>query len=337
MFHQSMTPQVPGEPLEWRPYRCHYRWYTGEQLSRCVSELGRMKLIGESTLGQMYELMLAHMNASGFYWPYHIPVDDARGTYGMPDRIRAQGVHSEFHGLSVVAQHAKQELLDWPPDVIVQLQASVGPGAGGRALGSRFVCRSHLSRYPAMQVANDAARDTVAAYKQRMLSWIDELKGLIADGKIAPKRWIWVTAPVRHYKAGPGPGSAYCPQGNVASCVSVFHGKQFEDSTGEVTWIPGHFEPPMFFGTLDRRRALNALGLRMMRDAFPSTELVDFELISEALPSDYCIDGEHWGCPFRSWDNRHLEPYQCKPLGNIVISNIWANVLCNKLANNWHG
>ena len=91
---------------------------------RCVDRLeGRMKLVGESTLGQMYELMLAHMNTSGFYWPHRLEVDDARNYYGRTDQIRAQGLHSEFHGMSVVHELAEEELVQWPPSIVVQLQA----------------------------------------------------------------------------------------------------------------------------------------------------------------------------------------------------------------------
>lgn len=302
VFHQSMTPQVPGEPLEWRPYRCHYRWYSGEQLARCMERVGRVKLVGESTLGQMYELLLAHMNASGFYWPRRIEIDEARPTWGRTDAIRAQGLHSEFHGLSVVDELAEVELREWAPDVIVQLQA-----------------------------ANDAARDSFEMYDQRMRKWIDKLQGLIREGAIAPKRHIWITAPVRHYKAGNGPGMAECREGTIESCTSVYHATQFEDSLGEVNWLSGKSEPPMFWGTLDRRRKFNAHAVKLMRAAFPDLEVVDFEAITEGLPSDYCIDGEHWGCNARAWDNRHREPYQCKSLGNIVLGMMFANTLCNKV------
>lgn len=44
----------------------------------------------------------------------------------------------------------------------------------------------------------------------------------------------------------------------------------------------------------------------------------------------YCIDGEHWGCPWIAWNGRFREPYQCRSLGNIVFSNILANLICNE-------
>lgn len=124
MTHQSLNPAVSADPFEWRPYRCHYRHYTGHMLRRCLERIpGRIKLVGESTLGQLYELLLTHMNHSAFHWPYHIDVETSRDDYGWTDKIRGQGVHSEFHGLSVVLDHAKDELLGFPPEIIVQLQA----------------------------------------------------------------------------------------------------------------------------------------------------------------------------------------------------------------------
>lgn len=103
---------------------------------------GKIKLVGESTLGQLYELLLTHMNHSAFAWPYHIDIEMSRDRYSWTDKIRGQGIHSEFHGLSVVLAHAREELLQFPPEVIVQLQ-----------------------------VANDAARDTLEMYRKRMAEW----------------------------------------------------------------------------------------------------------------------------------------------------------------------
>lgn len=218
------------------------------------------------------------MNHSAFQWPYHIDIEMARDAYGWTDKIRGQGIHSEFHGLSVVLAHARDELQGFPPEVIVQLQ-----------------------------VANDAARDTLDMYKKRMTEWCDSrshddlvsllasrprshilcgaeskatapwaslfsapprdlktvacaplpinnvrrigiLKEMEANGKISPKRHLWITPAVRHYKAGNGPGMAVCPEGTVASCVSVAHANHFVDSTGETHWRSSYAEPPIFFG-----------------------------------------------------------------------------------------
>lgn len=299
--HQSLNLMVPMDPFEWRPYRCHYRHYTGGALRRCMEQIqGRIKLVGESTLGQLYELLLTHMNHSAFAWPYHIDIEMARDEYGWTDKIRGQGVHAEFHGLSVVLAHAKQELLEHPPEVIVQLQ-----------------------------VANDAARDTLANYTRRMGEWIGILKELEASGRVAPRRHLWITPAVRHYKAGNGPGMAVCPEGTVESCVSVAHANHFVDESGETHWRTSPSQPPIFFGTLGRRKLFNRVALRMLREAFPEIEVVDFEAVTAALPSDYCIDGEHWGCNAKAWENRNWEPYQCKALGNVVLGEIFANTLCN--------
>ena len=65
-----------------------------------------------------------------------------------------------------------------------------------------------------------------------------------------------------------------------------------------------------------------------MAKALPGTKFVDYEALTAALPADYCMDGEHWGCPYTAWMWRERTPYQCKPLGNNVMANIVANVLC---------
>ena len=55
--------------------------------------------------------------------------------------------------------------------------------------------------------------------------------------------------------------------------------------------------------------------------------IVDYESLTAALPSDYNYDGEHWGCPWRSWENRRGSGYSCKGLANVVVSNIISHFL----------
>jgi hypothetical protein len=55
--------------------------------------------------------------------------------------------------------------------------------------------------------------------------------------------------------------------------------------------------------------------------------IVDYESLTAALPSDYNYDGEHWGCPWRSWENRRGSGYSCKGLANVVVSNIISDFL----------
>lgn len=87
---------------------------------------------------------------------------------------------------------------------------------------------------------------------------------------------------------------------------------------------------PLFWGTLDRRRHLNRLSRRLVSEFFPEAEFVNFEHITEGLPSDYSLDGEHWGCPWVFWQNRHMNPYQCRSLANVVVANMLMNTLCNE-------
>ena len=84
-----------------------------------------------------------------------------------------------------------------------------------------------------------------------------------------------------------------------------------------------------FFGTIDRRRAGARMALRKVREALPDVRVVDYEALTAALPADYCIDGEHWGCSWSAWQWREKTPYQCRALGNIAAANIVANMLCN--------
>lgn len=86
---------------------------------------------------------------------------------------------------------------------------------------------------------------------------------------------------------------------------------------------------PLFWGTLDRRRRLNRIARELVPVFFPEAEFVDFEGLTEGLPSDFSLDGEHWGCPWVFWQNRHMNPYHCRSLGNVVLANVLMNTLCN--------
>ena len=68
VFHHSIYPDVPGEPLEWRPYGCVYRRISGQRLRDCLESWGSTKLLGESTLGQMHDTWHQHLNGSTYYW-----------------------------------------------------------------------------------------------------------------------------------------------------------------------------------------------------------------------------------------------------------------------------
>ena len=68
VFHHSIYPDVPGEPLEWRPYGCFWRRISGQRLRDCLERVGSTKLLGESTLGQMHDTWHQHLNGSTYYW-----------------------------------------------------------------------------------------------------------------------------------------------------------------------------------------------------------------------------------------------------------------------------
>jgi hypothetical protein len=57
----SLYSHTLGEPLTWQPYGCRWRHVSGAALDACVSALGSIKFVGESTLGQVYEYWQAHI------------------------------------------------------------------------------------------------------------------------------------------------------------------------------------------------------------------------------------------------------------------------------------
>ncbi len=271
VFTHSLYGAAPAQPLAWRPYGCRWRHVSGSALGACVAATGRIKFLGESTLGQAYDFFLSHINMSAHEWPLRLPLDDSRVLRAHP-LLRAQGMHGEFHGLAAQLEDdaARKELLSWRPAVVVNMQA-----------------------------ANDAARDTFAQYKARLANFTAMLQG-VQDGSSGEAalaaRLLFITIPVRHYKAGNGPGTAVCAEGTLESCRSVYSGTAYRHVGAEVAWGTHPAQPPLFYGTLDRRRAFNAHMVATVRDAFPGAPVIDFEAMTEALPSDFNMDGEHWGC-----------------------------------------
>ena len=302
VFHHSLYPDVFGEPLQWRPLGCRYERISGARLRQCLDQpgLGNVQLAGESTLGQSFELLLAHMNASNYYWPARILEPAARLLWAHP-RLRSAGLASEYHGIDQMMAHTLGDLRGWKPDVLVMLQG-----------------------------ANDAARDSVAAFSTRLQAFLQALKEAIDAGEIAPRRLVWATAPIRSYKTGGLPGRLSCPEGTPESCLAVSGGSSVLID-GTLQWVqrPSDVKPLQFYGTIDRRRSLNRIAVERVKALFPTALILDYEALTAGLPSDYCIDGEHWGCPHVAWNGRFREAYQCRSLGNIVFSNILANLICS--------
>lgn len=300
VHHQKLYPDVMGEPLEWRPFGCYYRRYNGEIMHKCFTKLERVKFIGESTLGQMYEHLQMYMNASGNVWPLYLPMGDTRTLWAHP-AIRGQHEHGEFHGMTVVEKHAMEEVLQWKPRVVVMLQG-----------------------------ANDAARDTVAMFETRLRPFLAQLKEAVEKKEVPLEKFVWINAPTRHYKAMAGPGTVECPEGNRSEC-SFNHGELHEFQS-ETEWGSSgyHIETFVFWGTLDRRRKINLLAREIVPEYFPDAVFLDYQGLTEGLPVDYSLDGEHYGCPYMSWQNRHRSPFHCRSLGNIMLANLLVNILCNE-------
>lgn len=248
----SLYPDSLGETLAWRPYGCHWRRVTGAELHSCLSQAGPIKMVGESTLGELYEILLAHMNASSYYWPTRMAVEHARPAYAVPF-MKAQSDHSEWHGFSTMLEHgaARREIEFLKPNVLVH-----------------------------MQVANDAARDTFAQFRARVAVYVEQLKAMYPAAAQLP-RMLWITVGARHYKAGNGPGSASCAEGTVDSCRAVTSGTGYARVNDTIAWRNDRAAPPMFFGTLDRRRRFNAWVVDYFSKEFPGkVEVIDFESIT---------------------------------------------------------
>ena len=328
----ALYPAVPGEPLAWAPYGCRWRPVTGARLASCLAQLGRVKFLGESTAGQLYETLLVHANTSSFSWPTRMP-EEPRRRMAMTDLMRARNLHDEFHGLATMLDGegaedkgggAVAELRNWKPAVVIHLQT-----------------------------ANDSARDTFARFRERLAEYLRRLLELRKEKPEVAATVLWITAPVRHYKAGNGPGSAACPEGTLASCRASDAGTAYTHVGGEVAWKSHVAAPPLFYGTLDRRMSFNAHAVATVREALPHVRVVDWEAMTAPLPSDLCLDGEHWGCEcprcfgFRSrlcadavngvsgthqgWQNRHREPFQCRSLAHVTLANVVSNVICGDM------
>jgi len=179
VFHHSLYPDVPGEPLEWRPYGCHYRRFSGDMLKQCLARLGVTQLLGESTLGQIHDSMHVHINGSGYYWPYHWPMEH-------PVLLRAEQRElrgSELHGMSVMGTDGLNELRNNNPHTLVMLQG-----------------------------ANDPARDTLPRFEQRLGDFLRSVRADLDRGDLTTRRTVWITAPTRHYKARALPCGAAPPR-----------------------------------------------------------------------------------------------------------------------------
>lgn len=307
VYTHSLYPEIPGEPLVWRPYGCQHHYYTGRALNKCVEQLGRIKFIGESTLGEALAIWQMHLNHSDFYWPQKVHIGESKVYYARLDSIRGQGQHGEFHGMMRVEEWAIDELRTWSPDYIVMLEG-----------------------------ANDAARDTLASFEVRMRRWLANLESNITAGLITrPKGIVYVTCPTRHYKWSGHPGRAVCPDGahNFETCQHTFGGSDdWRRFNGEMLWEYQSIKASvhLFFGTLERRKAVNKMAKAIMREHFKDVRIVDYEAFTASLPTDYSIDGEHWGCRMDVWKGqREMSAYQCKGLGNTMVANLIANALCN--------
>jgi hypothetical protein len=313
--------QSETEALEWRYYGCKIKHITGNRLKRCLDKIGPTKFAGESTLGHIYEAFLQHMNKTEYFWPQRHDLD-ARKVYADYALLRAQGereASSDYHGMTMVNKNLFNELRLHKDRENLKFQNVV-----------------------ILQGANDAARHSIEAFREKMKQFIEDVikfnKTPNESEQFKLKRLVWVTAPTRHYKAGSGPGDAMCPEGSSIEGMQtcIVNNGNIETSTAAFRYhgVQNGKEasvPPNLFGTHERRQIVNSIAKKMIKehekDLADEVYVVDFEAITAALPSDFNYDGEHWGCPWRSWENRRGAPYSCRGLANVVVSNIIAHFL----------
>jgi len=308
VLRRTLYSHFARSPLEWRPFGCRHARVTGEKLATCLEhKLGGVRFAGESTLGEIYEAWLTHVNTSNYYWQTHFP-KDARRKYPRLDVMRGQGEHSEFHGMPFLLGGADgstgllHELKEHPAETLIVLEG-----------------------------ANDAARFNLTDFGPRVEKLLNGLAKAREDGWLRLRRLVWVTAPTRLYKPVAGPGISQC---DGEGCWMV---RDFEeaDAGGSTLWFstvsPPNMYPPRFYGTVARREALNARAVQLVRDygsqVADEVHVVDYEAMTAALPSDYNYDGEHWGCRYLTYHDRWMSPYQCVGIANVVVANAIASVL----------
>jgi hypothetical protein len=329
--HTSIYPDHPGDPFRWRPFRCAYARVSGRALASCLAELpGEVHFMGESTLHQAAELMLTHVNVSGFAWPRGVHVPSPRAAFPH-DKL----LSDTYHGSAALMERALGHL----SSLAMRFRhAAAGgtPAAGG----------TRPAAYVFLQGANDAARDTLEAGVVRATSFLQQLRDGIDNGTfLAPSGPIvWATAPVRQYTTGMGPGQAVCADGNAtaapapgesrgrSACVMAYPSGAVLAPDGGVAWtVHNGDRAHTLFGTLPRRRAFNAAAVSVFRRLFPPPQgvIVDFEALTAALPSDYSYDGEHWVAVWDVWKHRHGRGvYEGRSMAGAELANVLANVLC---------
>lgn len=257
----------PGEPFRWRPFGCVYDRISGLELRTCLEgyNLSKVLMLGESTLEQAAELMRMHAGVGGFFWPAALTVQSPRDAWPTPALVS-----DSYHGASTLLSRALPRLR------AAAVEASKPGGMPPAA-------------YVILQGANDAARDTLAAGAARVEEFLTALRDGIANGTFAaPARGVtWITAPVRHYTAGMGPGQVHCPNGDNRSdaadlCQMAYPGDMHRSFEGGTAWLLHHGDQAYrIHGTLPRRKAFNEHAVATFRRLFPTGHVIDFEARDE--------------------------------------------------------
>ena len=161
-----------------------------------------------------------------------------------------------------------------------------------------------------------------------------------------------MTGPPRHYKEKNAPGHTECRAGRTAGDTRSCHSPVTNECELPVDVDAGARElggalptayrcarfhadarkwfAVLLFNTYDRVRRANVHAVREVRRSLGArVAIVDYFKILEPLPAMYSVDGVHWGCDWGDVLATRDGPDQCRGLGNAVLANVVANVVCN--------
>lgn len=201
-------------------------------------------------------------------------------------------VSAEYHGTDHLLQQGLDDLRRVPPDLLVLQQG-----------------------------ANDAARDSIAKFSERLREFLTKVKAMEASGEISPKTVVWSTPPTRQYKSGGLPGRIQCLEGSrrKETCVET-SGGDYRMVEGQVHWwqqLTGH-TPLQFFGTIDRRRHMQRLAIPMVRPAPLGHASAALPPLSVQLLSPLLTDSAH--LPYIITTTTVLAVYTSFPPSETCIS-----------------
>lgn len=349
-----------GEPWAWAPYDCSLRHFAPKELRECLlaideragtpdrRRLPGVRFLGESTLVDALRAWLLQLRPEGsdWHWPRAFPTGDKQtGERNVMRELMMDASHKNQRGdlqpVAYAEQHGTrillQQLRAWTKARFEEGLANLDPlGSSGATVLS--------------QAHNDAMKVSFAEFQQNIFEITRLLRRYLASRP--EQRFVWVTAPPRHYKEKHSPGHTECRSGRVrgdtSSCLSPSANQcsypvDLDDGTrvvggplsphylcDSVRAEPYRWFAVLLFNTLDRVRRANRYAVSRLRKALGQrVAVVDYFQIVDALGAGYSVDGVHWSCETEDLVATRDGPDHCRSLGNAVLANVLANVVCN--------